>query len=44
VAFVDEVRVATTFEDAVGGAVIPEPASALLGALGGLLALRRRRK
>ncbi len=44
VAFVDEIRVATTFEDAVGATVIPEPSSFLLGALSGLLALRRRRK
>jgi hypothetical protein len=44
VAFVDEVRVATTFQDAVGATAIPEPSSFLLGALSGLLALRRRRK
>jgi hypothetical protein len=41
VAFVDEIRVATTFAEAVG---VPEPSVALLGALGGLLMLRRRRK
>ena len=39
--FLDEVRVATTYLEAVG---IPEPSSALLGVLGGLLVLRRRRK
>lgn len=44
VAFVDEVRVATTFENAVGGTIVPEPSAALLGSLAGLLALRRRRK
>lgn len=44
VAFVDEVRVASTFEDAVGGSVVPEPSSAVLGILGGILAFRRRRK
>lgn len=44
VAFVDEVRVATTFEDAVGGSVVPEPSSVVLGTFGSLLAFRRRRK
>lgn len=43
VAFVDEIRVANTFDEAVGGGAVPEPSSALLGAFGGLLALRRRR-
>ncbi|MDG2125815.1 MAG: PEP-CTERM sorting domain-containing protein [Verrucomicrobiales bacterium] len=41
VANVDEIRVATTFAEAVG---IPEPSTALLAALGGLLVLRRRKK
>ena len=45
VAFVDEVRIATTFEEAVGGAgVIPEPSSILLGAMASLLAISRRRR
>ena len=39
--FLDEIRVATTFAEATG---IPEPSAALLGALGGLVVLRRRRK
>ena len=39
VAFVDEVRIATTFAEAVG-APIPEPSVALLGALSGLVLLR----
>lgn len=40
---IDELRIATTFEDALGGLPIPEPGVALLGALGSLLLLRRRR-
>ena len=43
VAFVDEVRVASTFDEAVGGGAVPEPSSALLGMLGSLFLLRRRR-
>jgi len=41
---VDEIRVASTFLEAVGAAPIPEPSVTLLGALGGLALLRRRRK
>jgi hypothetical protein len=37
----DELRFATTFAEAVG---VPEPSAALLGALSGLLVLRRRRR
>jgi len=37
----DELRIATTFADAIG--VIPEPSAALLGGLGMLCLLRRRR-
>jgi hypothetical protein len=43
VAFVDEVRVATTFAEAVGANAIPEPGSLGLLALSGLLFARRRR-
>ena len=43
VADVDEVRIATTFAEAVGGGVIPEPSSALLIGLAGLGLLARRR-
>lgn len=38
--FLDEIRVATTFAEAVG---IPEPSAALLGVFGVLLVLRRRK-
>ena len=44
VAFVDEVRIATTFGEAVGGSSIPEPSSLILGAMAGLLALGRRQR
>ncbi len=37
----DEIRIGTTLDDVLG--VIPEPSTALLGALGTLLMLRRRR-
>lgn len=37
---IDEIRIGTTFGDV---APIPEPSAALLGALGGLILLRRRR-
>ena len=40
----DEIRLATTFDEAVGASGIPEPSSALLGLLGfGALFARRRR-
>ncbi|MEM9345934.1 MAG: PEP-CTERM sorting domain-containing protein [Planctomycetota bacterium] len=39
--YVDEIRIATTFEDAVSG--VPEPGSLALLGLGGLCVLRRRR-
>jgi hypothetical protein len=42
--YVDEIRIATTFADAVTGTVvIPEPSAALLGGIGFLFLLRRRR-
>jgi hypothetical protein len=42
--YVDEIRIATTFADAVTGTtVVPEPSSALLVGLGFLVLLRRRR-
>lgn len=41
--FLDEIRVATTFDEAVGGGAIPEPSSAILMSLGGLALLCRRR-
>ena len=42
--YVDEIRIATTFADAVTGTtVVPEPSAALLGGLGFLCLLRRRR-
>lgn len=40
--FGDEVRLATTFDEVVGG-VVPEPSAFALVALGGLALLRRRR-
>jgi len=40
---IDELRIATTFEDALGGLPVPEPSAALLGAFGSLILLRRRR-
>ena len=42
--FVDELRIATTFSEAVGAAVVPEPSAFALVALGGLALLRRRRR
>jgi hypothetical protein len=39
----DEMRIATTWADAVGGLAIPEPSSALLGLVGMLALIRRRR-
>jgi hypothetical protein len=42
--YVDEIRIATTFADAVTGTtVVPEPSAALFGGLGFLFLLRRRR-
>jgi hypothetical protein len=43
VANVDEIRVATTFAEAVGGGAIPEPSSLALLSVAGLLMARRRR-
>lgn len=40
----DELRVATTFQEAVPFTLIPEPASAVLIGLGGVLMLSRRRR
>ncbi len=39
----DEIRIGTELDDALGLTVVPEPSSAILGAIGALLLLRRRR-